>query len=1660
MDTLEITLQRKTDDGWPVVVEYRPANELTIRREGFWEIGTDDVAGIEKKLLPHHRDPVAYGAVLGEALFQNEVRDLFREARARTPGYLRVLLVVEDPTLKQLHWEWLSGPIRTGGKWGLLSLDQRLPFSLYLPSVTERHFPPLAKSDLQALVVVANPPQGNPYKLASFVQSKTIAVVQQVLGDIPNELLADGDGGTELPTIDHLATQLSGKQYTLLYIIAHGMFQASSGETTLYLLDEQKQISPVPATVLIERLDMVQGRYGLPHFVFLATCESADPKAEALGALGGLAQRMVRELGIPAVVAMTQKVSIETANALAVNFFTRLCEHGEVDRALVEACGGLASRGEIAVPTLYSRLEGRPLFAVGGLREPTAREVKAALDKLDALVETRCPVLDEQYRVLAQTIRNLIDTANALLSEAARKEKGAALAAVNQLCEETLDLSFQGLALGQELPAYHAHECPFPGLYAFRMEDARFFFGREQVIQRLQSHLMRSNFLAVLGPSGSGKSSVVLAGLIPHLQKLPGVNLVLHRMTPTETPLVKLQEIIAGLAADETVTHVLVVDQAEELFTLCRDEAQRKAFLVQLLAIILFRYVIITMRADFLGDCARYPNLAEAVQNNLQLIAPMTTTELRSAMEQQANQVHLRFEADLSHTILSEVEGEPGAMPLLQHLLRQLWERRHGRWLLTKEYYNLGGIRKAIAHTADELYEDVQTSEQERELLRQIFVRLTRIDDETTGYGTFRDTRQRIKQSTLEQPDVDVEQLRSLINRLATKRLIVTRQLDSEVGTEIEVSHEALIRHWPRLQNWLNEDRVGLRLHQAVAREAEAWAASGRDGSYLRTGKRAEEIEHLYDYLRIKFTKLEKAYMDACIAPRRQRRQQEEYQSFINMFVDLEINISKDQNLNYHIQFTVEDKADSITYGGSLDANILEERENTLTADFGKELFKSLFANEQLNTIWIKINEFGFRYRISLKISPTVSELHALPWEMLCDTNPSAERQQFLAGSLNTPFYRLTETRAKQNELSFERPIKVLVAICEPNDLEKYGRASGIDIKKEQQWIQQTLLSLNTEAHAQVILNLLDEPLTPSRLISELANGYHILHLVAPGWSSADGTETAVFFTRENGTAQPTKVSELAEMIGRIGQKPRLIFLHNSVSPTNSARNRTFDPSKFANFLIDVGVPALIYIEQTSGGNLYNLFLQDFYQQLLLHGLVDIAANSARGKLFECAEMVKFAPILFSNIPKNQLFGFDDGYIDDWLKQWARDKHGIAPPQRLSESSGVDEFIDVQIIVHKHADHRYLVQIVLERAQLTAQGYSDLNSNELIPLVNDELTYGEYLFKTLFANETLRTAWTMIQWRYPKRRIRLLLDYTASELSLIHWERLRQPESDFYPAQFVSASAVTPFSRYLSIQRPYVEPIHKRPIKLLVAIVVPENLNQYESAYTARHRESVIDRGVEIRSILDNLSNKEAEHFELTIMTEPITLSAIAETLSHEYHILHILAWSVEKHHHGRSFMFLADSKNQAHVVHTAEFARMISQQTHKPLFAFLETGGGSQPIGIFESDGFGIDVFNAGVPAVLAMQYSMSIAASGEFCRAFYKQLFTHGAIDLAVNEARATLISAGDAFAFAPVLWSRLRGNRLFYKQNPENQPEEASLIPTYEHPRLELLRRALTQ
>jgi WD40 repeat protein len=380
-------------------------------------------------------------------------------------------------------------------------------------------------------------------------------------------------------------------------------------------------------------------------------------------------------------------------------------------------------------------------------------------------------------------------------------------------------------------------------------------------------------FLAVVGASGSGKSSVVRAGLIPALRwRQPSSGWPLFVMIPTAHPLEALGACLSGeargsipgrkfvdeLAADPRRLHqtleriaettgaahaLLVVDQFEELFTLCRSEGDQFAFVENLIQAACqpggVGLIVIVLRADFYAHCARFDPLRQALSQYQEYIGPMTIEELRLAIEEPARMGHWVFDPGLVELLLHDVgadEGhtpEPGALPLLSHALLSTWQRRRGRTLTLSGYTASGGVRGAIAETAEAVFYD-QLQPGQRKIARQIFLRLT----ELGGDASTADTRRRASFDELVLKPEDQDPVHEVLSTLADARLITT---DRDAA---EVAHEALIREWPTLRGWLEEDREGLRLHRHLTGTALEWEEMARDpGGLYRGARLAQALE-------------------------------------------------------------------------------------------------------------------------------------------------------------------------------------------------------------------------------------------------------------------------------------------------------------------------------------------------------------------------------------------------------------------------------------------------------------------------------------------------------------------------------------------------------------------------------------------------------------------------------------------------------------------------------------------------------------------------------------------------------------------------------------------------------------------------------------------------
>jgi hypothetical protein len=454
--------------------------------------------------------------------------------------------------------------------------------------------------------------------------------------------------------------------------------------------------------------------------------------------------------------------------------------------------------------------------------------------------------------------------------------------------------AIKGIAPGPEVPITPQNDvCPYLGLRSFNEEHAPFFFGRESDIQRLLEKLKATRFLAVIGPSGSGKSSLVRAGLIPALRKstLPGSeSWTICVFVPRARPLTALATSLFTLFPDKamqitldqmstdtrkldraveqalvkrsmTDRVVMVVDQFEEIFTLGRDESERRQFLDNLLYASSIPegrcVVVLTMRADFYPKCAAYPELSTRIASQQFLVSPINEKDMCQVIAEPARQVGLECEHGLAETILDEVANQSGALPLLEHALLELWRLRRGHMLTLEAYRETGGVKGAIAKRADEIY--AAFNDEQKEITRRVLLRLTQ-----PGEGT-EDTKRRAAMNELITRSNESDAVESVVKELADARLLTTSG-DEQTGERwVEVSHEALIRGWPLLQKWVDHDRIALRTRLDITEAAQKWQRMNRDESVLYRGvllAQAQEWRKRYD---VELNELERIFLNASL---------------------------------------------------------------------------------------------------------------------------------------------------------------------------------------------------------------------------------------------------------------------------------------------------------------------------------------------------------------------------------------------------------------------------------------------------------------------------------------------------------------------------------------------------------------------------------------------------------------------------------------------------------------------------------------------------------------------------------------------------------------------------------------------------------------------------
>ncbi|MFE7837041.1 hypothetical protein ACFU53_13635 [Streptomyces sp. NPDC057474] len=369
---------------------------------------------------------------------------------------------------------------------------------------------------------------------------------------------------------------------------------------------------------------------------------------------------------------------------------------------------------------------------------------------------------------------------------------------------------------------------PYRGLARFEPDDSGLFFGRDRLTADLLDLLRRRRFAAVFGPSGSGKSSLLRAGLIPALQHAQERDLrpaAIRILTPGDQPTRTHSALLApnGTGSSTGADTFVIVDQFEEVFTLCHDPVERARFIDLLLAARQPESrlrVLLAVRADFYGRCAEHRDLTDALRDANLLAGPMSPAELREAIVKPATATGLTVERALTARLVDEVADAPGGLPLLSHVLLETWRRRRGKTLTLAGYEAVGALDGAIAKTAEELYS--RFTEEQAAAARRVLLQLV-----APGEGT-PDTRRPADRTGLQatgRPEAP-----QALEALARARLLTLND------TIVELAHEALITAWPRLRGWIEEERELLRACRRLTEAAAEWEHQGRDDGFLYQG--------------------------------------------------------------------------------------------------------------------------------------------------------------------------------------------------------------------------------------------------------------------------------------------------------------------------------------------------------------------------------------------------------------------------------------------------------------------------------------------------------------------------------------------------------------------------------------------------------------------------------------------------------------------------------------------------------------------------------------------------------------------------------------------------------------------------------------------------------
>ncbi len=499
------------------------------------------------------------------------------------------------------------------------------------------------------------------------------------------------------------------------------------------------------------------------------------------------------------------------------------------------------------------------------------------------LLTGHSPPMDRALPSVAELRPELSRELDAVIARATAQDPGDRYETVDAFAAAFADAAGQSVVAPE--PAFTAAENPYKGLRAFEESDADEFFGRAALVSELTVALQEHRFVAVVGPSGIGKSSVVKAGLIPALRggAAPGSESWLFTdMFPGAYPFEELGaalvrvaverpgDLVDELSRDELglrrVTKqvlpddaelVLVIDQFEEVFTLTADQEMRRRFLDGLTALAddprSRVRVLVTLRADFLDHPLRYPEFGELMRSGMVAVTAPSEDELAAAIERPAATVGVRFEPGLVSQIIADVQDEPGALPLLQFALTELFASRTNDVLALEGYRQTGGVIGALGLRAEELYSSLDRVEQDA--ARQVFLRLVSVD------AAGQDTRRRVRIQELRRLELEASKLDEILGRFGEHRLLSFDREQMTRSPTVEVAHEAILDQWERLRGWIDERRADLLQHRRLIEAVGEWQESGRSTDFLPREGRLAQFEAWAQSTDLALTEDERAYL-------------------------------------------------------------------------------------------------------------------------------------------------------------------------------------------------------------------------------------------------------------------------------------------------------------------------------------------------------------------------------------------------------------------------------------------------------------------------------------------------------------------------------------------------------------------------------------------------------------------------------------------------------------------------------------------------------------------------------------------------------------------------------------------------------------------------------